>query len=365
MKGKLSIIALTMLLVACGSLRQTAEVPERLKAKKMTSLSTAEKGEGPDDGYSYRTIRDRETFIGCLMEPTDTLLSRWTISFYLHRTDVTPLSGITLKELRKSEQQMVDILNDYVDWAQQVHICFTSPRFYNHSRQYLFYDDPAGHRHLFLTFIDFGNEPEDLQRIIMVCDGGDGFWQADFDLTERKLKWFDVNGPTIYMVPGRSKEPRGLRKKSRFYSGVYAPFNYIDEEELPEAAKTFCDQGLTKNLQRREDGLFCYDILNGPRAYFDSTGNFVASMAETWDKEIDMEEYFSSMMPALETMMNIMQLDLQRHDDEGQLNVFWVERIEGKWLIGAVMRKDYEFGTEAFYTFNDQGELVGVDRLRH
>ena len=83
------------------------------------------------------------------------------------------------------------------------------------------------------------------------------------------------------------------------------------------------------------------------------------------DKEIDMEEYFSSMMPALETMMNIMQLDLQRHDDEGQLNVFWVERIEGKWLIGAVMRKDYEFGTEAFYTFNDQGELVGVDRLRH
>ncbi len=365
MKKRVILAFITLMLMPFLPKAQSSEEPERLQPKPMTSLSTVDECTQPEDSIAYYAIRNGDALIGYLMEPKDDIWSKMILSWILKDKRKNALRGITLNELREAEQQMVDILNAYVDSAQEVHRCFTPPRFYDHGRQYLFYTDSEEHQCLYVTFYDFHREPKYLCQLLAVCDGGDGFWQADFDLTARKLKWFDVNGPTIYMVPGRSKEPRGLRKKSRFYSGVYAPFNYIDEEELPEAAKTFCDQRMTKNLQRREDGLFCYDILNGPRAYFDSTGNFVASMAETWDKGIDMEEYFSSMMPALETMMNIMQLDLQRHDDEGQLNVFWVERIEGKWLIGAVMRKDYEFGTEAFYTFNDQGELVGVDRLRH
>lgn len=203
--NKRAILAfITLMLMPFLPKAQSSGEPERLQPKPMTSLSTVDECTQPEDSIAYYAIRNGDALIGYLMDPKDDIWSKMILSWILKDTRKKALSGITLNELREAEQQMVDILNAYVDSAQEVHRCFTPPRFYDHGRQYLFYTDSEGHRCLFMTFYVY-HEVEDLQRILAVCDGGDSFWQADFDLTERKLKWFDVNGPIIYNVPGRGK----------------------------------------------------------------------------------------------------------------------------------------------------------------
>ena len=210
-----SLIILTFI-PFCSNAQQDSE-PGRLLPKVMTSLSTVDEATRPEDYIAFYAIHDGNSLIGYLMEPKDDF-ANWILSgFELKENGSHALRDISLEELREAEQLMVDILNAFVDSAQEVHRCFTPPRFYEHGRQYLFYSDTLGHRCLHVTFYDYGKEDKHLRRQLAVCDGGDGFWQADFDLTTRKLKWFNVNGPSIYPVPGRSKETRGLLRQSLFY----------------------------------------------------------------------------------------------------------------------------------------------------
>lgn len=360
MKMRLSIIALALLLTACGGSRRLA-LPKRLEPKKMTSLSTVDEAVLPQDSIAYYAIRNGDSLIGYLMEPKDDLISGWTLIFILHEKGIQALRGITLEELRKAEQQMVDILNAIVDSFQEVHRCFTPPRFYDHGRQYLFYIDTLGHRNLFVTFYDYGKEDEYLRRPLSVCDGGDSFWQAKFDLTEQKLKWFDVNGPTVYSVPGRSKEPRGLLRQSFCFHATELTYKNIDEEELPERAKAFYDQQMTKNLRRRSDGIYLYDTHNGPTAYFDKKGNFMALVTDyRSDTDINLDKYFATMMPNRKIMLNKIREDMHRYGSVGLPWLFSVERIKGKWLIGATA---LDIRQTTYYTFDERGRLIGVDRM--
>ena len=205
MKKQVIISFIALVIMSFQLNAQSSGEPERLQPKPMTSLSTVDECTQPEDSIAYYAIRNGDALIGYLMEPQDDYWSGLILSWVLKDEEKKALRGITLDELREAEQQMVDILNAYVDSTLEVHRCFTPPRFYDHGRQYLFYTDSLGHKCLYITFYDYHNEPEYLCRLLMVCDGGDGFWQADFDLTERKLKWFDVNGPEIYNVPGRGK----------------------------------------------------------------------------------------------------------------------------------------------------------------
>lgn len=206
MKKRVILAFITLMLMPFLSKAQSSEEPERLKPKEMKSLSNVDEGSQPEDSIAYFAIRNGDSLIGYLMEPKDDLWSKVILSWILKDEKKKALSGITLNELREAEHQMIDILNAYVDSALEVHRCFTPPRFYDHGRQYLFYTDSVEHRCLYITFYDFHHEPKYLCRILAVCDGGDGFWRADFDLTAQKLKWFDVNGPEIYNVPGRGKK---------------------------------------------------------------------------------------------------------------------------------------------------------------
>ena len=205
MKKRVILAFILLMLMPFPSKAQMFEEPERLQPKLITSLSTVDEGTQPEDSIAYFAIRNGDSLIGYLMEPKDDSWSKMILSWILKDKRKKALRGITLNELQEAEQQMVEVLNAYVDSAQEVHRCFTPPRFYDHGRQYLFYTDSEGHRCLYVTFYDFHHEPKYLCQILAVCDGGDGFWQADFDLTARKLKWFDVNGPIIYNVPGRGK----------------------------------------------------------------------------------------------------------------------------------------------------------------
>lgn len=357
MKARLSIIALALLMAACGGSRRLA-LPERLQPKEMTSLSTVDEALQPEDSVAFYAIRNGNSLTGYLMEPKDDFVSELILGFILHEKGAQALRGITLEELRKAEQQMVDILNAIVDSAQEVHRCFTPPRFYDHGRQYLFYTDTLGHRCLFVTFYDYRGEDEYLRRPLSVCDGDDGFWRAKFDLTKQELKWFEVNGPTIYAVPGRSKEPRGLLRQSRSRYWIPVTYEDIDKEELPERAKTFCDQRLTKNLQRRSDGIYLYDIHNGPTAYFDKKGNFLALLAE-YSKGINLDDYFAATMPHRKMMLEKIGGDMQRHGIKGETLLFSVQRIKDKWMIGATTT---EICIATYYTFDDKGQLIGIDR---
>lgn len=360
---KIALTLITLILISLASSAQQPTEPERLQPKVMASLSTVDECTHPNDSIAFYAIHNGDSLIGYLMEPKDDFWSTLTLSFILKDKDKKALSGITLTELREAEQQMVDILNAYVDSAQEVHRCFTPPRFYDHGRQYLFYTDSEGHRCLYVTFYDFHHEPEYLRRILLVCDGDDGFWQADFDLTAQKLKWFSVNGPTIYPVPGRSKEKRGLMRESKFYSWFYpGKTELIDEKELPEAAKAFCDQRLTKNLSRRDDGVYFYDILNGPTAYFDSTGHFLALISGRTNPEMDLEKYISDMITSYGTMKGLIQEDIKKHGGSDDWMAFRVERITDKWLICVAAGCSNGKGFNAYYTFDDQGQLLGIDR---
>lgn len=354
-------IIVSLIILIFLSFASRSQEPERLQPKEMTTLSAVDEASQPQDSIAYYAIRNGDSLIGYLMEPKDDLVSGWTLNFILHENGIHALRGITLEELRNAEQQMVDILNAVVDSSQEVHRCFTPPRFYDHGRQYLFYIDTLGHRNLFVTFHDYGKDNEYLRRLLLVCDGDDGFWRAKFDLTEQKLKWFDVNGPTVYAVPGRSKEPRGLLQQSRFH--FWTPgltYKNIDEEKLPESAKAFCDQQMTKNLRRRSDGIYLYDIHNGPTAYFDKKGNFMALVKDyRSDTGINLDEYFSTMMPNRKIMLDKIHKDMHRHGFVGEAWLFLVERIKGKWLIGITAFDSYQ---TTYYTFDDKGQLIGVDR---
>lgn len=358
----LSLIALAFIPFCTHA--QQPEESERLLPKELTSLSTVDEALQPEDSVAFYAIRNDNSLIGYLMEPKDDFFSGLVLGFTLREKGAHALRGITLEELREAEQLMVDILNAYVDSAQEVHRCFTPPRFYEHGRQYLFYSDTMGHRCLHVTFYDYGKEDKYLRRQLAVCDGGDGFWQADFDLTERKLKRYNVNGPSIYPVPGRSKETRGLLRQSRFYYWDFElKYEDIDEEELPKEAKTFCDQRLTKNLQRRNDGIYLYDIHNGPTAYFDKDGNFLALQSNHWnEKEIDLAEYLATLMPQRKTMLKLIDEDMRQHGAVGEVSLFFVEQIDGKWLIGAYAERTSAWRPQTYYTFDAQGKLLGVDR---
>ena len=357
----LSLIALAFIPFCTHA--QQPEEPERLLPKELTSLSTVDEALHPEDSVAFYAIQNGNSLIGYLMEPKDDFISGLVLGFTLREKGDHALRGITLKELQRAEQQMVDILNAIVDSAQEVHRCFTPPRFYDHGRQYLFYTDTLGHRCMFVAFYDY-DEDESLRRPLSVCDGDDGFWQAKFDLTEQRLKWFDVNGPTIYSVPGRSKEPRGLLRQSRFYYWDFElKYENIDEEELPEGAKTFCDQRLTKNLRRRSDGIYLYDIHNGPTAYFDKDGNFLALQSNYWnEKGIDLDEYLATLMPCRKTIMDKIREDMYLKNSIENFSLFKVERIKDKWLIGVTAGGAGNRICTTYYTFDDKGQLIGVDR---
>ena len=367
MMKKIVLTFIALIIIPLASSAQQPTEPERLQPKVMASLSTVDEATRPEDYIAFYAIHDGNSLIGYLMEPKDDF-ANWILSgFELKENGSHALRDISLEELREAEQQMVDILNAFVDSAQEVHRCFTPPRFYEHGRQYLFYSDTLGHRCLHVTFYDYGKEDEYLRRQLAVCDGGDGFWQADFDLTTRKLKWFNVNGPSIYPVPGRSKETRGLLRQSRFYYWDFElKYEDIDEEELPEGAKTFCDQRLTKKLRRRSDGIYLYDIHNGPTAYFDKNGNFLALKSLYSNVEIDLEEYFTTLMPQRKTMLKLIYEDLRQHGAVDEVSLFSVERIDGKWLIGVAAQRTFargfNRGFNTYYTFDAQGKLLGVDR---
>ena len=364
MMKKIVLTFITLIIIPLASSAQQSTEPERLQPKVMTSLSTVDETTQSENDIAFYAIHNGDSLIGYLMEPKDDFVAGLAFSgFELKEKGSRALRNITLEELREAEQLMVEILNAYVDSAQEVHRCFTPPRFYDHGRQYLFFTDTLKHRCLHVTFYDYGEEDKYLRRQLVVCDGGDSFWQADFDLTERKLKRYNVNGPSIYPVPGRSKEPRGLLRQSRFYYwDLELKYEDIGEEELPEGAKTFCDQRLTKNLLRRSDGIYLYDIHNGPTAYFDKNGNFIALKSLYSNVEIDLEEYFTTLMPQRKTMLKLIHEDLRQHGAVGEVSLFYVERIDGKWLIGASARRDFNWGFNTYYSFDAQGKLLGVDR---
>ena len=205
MKARLRLIALSLLMVACSGSQRLA-LPERLQPKELTSLSTIDEALQPEDSVAFYAVRNDNSLIGYLMEPKDDFFSGLVLGFTLREKGAHALRGITLEELREAEQLMVDILNAYVDSAQEVHRCFTPPRFYDHGRQYLFYSDTMGHRCLHVTFYDYGKEAL-LDTLDTLDQAGIPYVGAGQNLEEASAPvYMEVDGKTVAFVAASRAE---------------------------------------------------------------------------------------------------------------------------------------------------------------
>lgn len=188
-----------------------------------------------------------------------------------------------LPEVQRAEEVLAEVLNLRADSAQHIAEALTAPRAYGYTRQYLFYRNAVGDTCVYVTCTEACEEVHLERSYSEWCDGDDTYWHARLNLTQRHLMDYNINGPTIKYVDGRSKEPRGLDSLSFFgWLGGAKEYFDCDYDELPQIVrrhlpKEYHIDGMTTYDGFRYEGNNHYIIYysNGTEVGFDHQGHWL------------------------------------------------------------------------------------------
>ncbi|MBR3557570.1 MAG: hypothetical protein IKN78_01680 [Bacteroidales bacterium] len=274
---------------------------------------------------------------------------------------------VGLKEVQRAEFLLAKELDLKADSSQTIQRALTAPRFYQYVRQYSFYRTMDGDTCVKINFAipDIYNCLDSYYQD--PCDGGDSFWRATLNLSKKRILNYDVNGPEIITVDGRSKEPKGLSRKCIFRNGTLYREKVITYDQLPKKVRT--------KVERTDDTTNVYIEVNckGTLYYIvfsDSTqkgyrqdGTWLFTGAENlFSGDLPAEKLLK--VPHINKMLSFIRDDMSRRgrDFKKYGKLISLEVVDKHYVIHIWYYPNIDYYKMwAAYTFDQKGDFVGID----
>lgn len=375
------IVIVALLLLAVHTTLM-AQLPERLIPLNVTALEAVDitkfpKSDNPWDNWDkpdttirFTACKGDTSVIGYVLE--DNIGIPFLLLFV--QSDSAKSYHPTLKDVQRAEVLFAEVLNFRTDSANQVPRVFLAPYFYKYVRQYIFYLNKQNDTCVYINLTESESAKEHYvdRRFLLVHDGGDYYWRAKINLTQRQLLDYSINGPIVHVSRGRNSEPEGLYYKTlncgdryKYYS--VERFNY---REYPKAVE--------RQLPPRHDnrGVSCvYHIKKGLRKYYSvefgdgvtltyrSNGKLIS--VATDDDVAGLSNEDLSLFPGADTLVNAIERDMRAigRDFRKYGTIMWIEKIKGCYVIAASYESPTPiYGMVAYYTFDRKGQISGVLR---
>lgn len=168
-----------------------------------------------DTNITFYECRNNTTTVGYLLKVRD---SHNRFNVYIRDKNGTPVH-VGLTEVQRAENLLAKELDLLADKAQWIQRALTAPHFYQYIRQYVFYLTTKGDTCVLINFTIPDNGTCLDRWFHAQCDGDDTYWVAKLNLSKGQILDYYINGPTIFVVKGRNKEPHGLENQCVFLNG--------------------------------------------------------------------------------------------------------------------------------------------------
>lgn len=344
-----------------------AQTLKRLKPVTITSMTEVKRDtveeydregrlffRGLPDNIFYQCF-DGENIVGYLIRPADT-------SSYLFRElsqDGRPVKA-DLRELNLAEAIFANSLDIMVDSAHQVPKCFTSLRFYDYQRQYVFYQNDNRDTCVYVNcFIPFDTNWHPERNYISVDDGGDYFWYARLNLSKGKLIGYELNEAADGVYGRRSRILWGRTEVSVFDDDRYA-HKEIPYISLPKAVRKLVRKKAVSRIESvaaPSQTLFRIWFRDGLVKGFDANGE---CLLVRYDQSVNSPVFYHDAIPDFDSMLDAIDADMAAHGydfrRDGMLK--WAEKIDGDRRIIVDMWKSGK-RLMVMYTINPTGQIIG------
>ena len=369
------IIIVALLLFATHT-TLLAQLPERLIPLNVTALEAVDvtklpKSDNPWDNWDrpdttirFTACKGDTSVIGYIME--ENIGIPFLLPFV--HSDSAKSYHPTLGDVQRAEVIFAEVLNLRTDSANQVPRVFLAPYFYQYIRQYIFYLNKQNDTCVYINLVQFQRAKEygvD-SRFLQVCDGGDYYWRAKINLTQRQLLDYSINGPIVHVSRGRNSEPEGLVKavSKKYEKYKLTSFNYREypkaiERQLPAkhdssgvTRVTIYSKGLRKYYR-----VFFGD---GVALIYRSNGKIVSA-----DNLNGLSKEDLSLFPGADTLVNAIERDMSSRGRDFRKNgsIYMIDKIKNCYVIATVCETTNPiYNIKVWYTFDRKGRIIGVVR---
>lgn len=322
-----------------------------------------------DTSITFYECRNDRGVVGFLLDFHDNRPFRGYKSTWDHTSNSSEGIAIHagLKEVQRAEILLAKELDLKADSSQIIRRALTAPRFYQYVRQYIFYVEEDGDTCASINFAI----PEEYDclnsRYLMVCDGGDDYWNAVLNLSKGQILHYYVNGPEIITVKGRSKEPQGLHRNCIFRNGTLCREEVITYNQMPQKVQAKVENHRdTTNvyIEVHHKGQLYYlifrdSIQKGYRQ--DGTWLFTGAKnlfcGDLPGKHLQKVPHINKMLSYIHDDMSRRGRDFKKYGKLISLEVVDKHYVIHIWYYPNI---DY-YKMWAAYTFDHNGDFVGID----
>ncbi|MBR6161897.1 MAG: hypothetical protein IKQ75_08530 [Bacteroidales bacterium] len=322
-----------------------------------------------DTSITFYECRNDKGTVGFLLDLHDSRPFHGYKAIWEHTSNSSEGIAIHagLKEVQRAEILLANELDLKADSSQIIRRALTAPRFYQYARQYIFYVEEDGDTCASINFAI----PEEFDclnnRYLMVCDGGDDYWNAVLNLSKGQILNYYVNGPEIKTVMGRNKEPHGLIRNCIFRNGTLYREEAITYNQLPKKVQTKVENPHdTTNayIEVHHKGQLYYLIFsNSIQKGYRDDGTWLFTGAEDLFCG-DLPENQWQKVPHIKKMLSYIHDDMSRRgrDFPKYGKLISLEVVDKHYVIHIWYYPDIDYYKMwAAYTFDRKGDFVGID----
>ena len=322
-----------------------------------------------DTSITFYECRNDKGTVGFLLDLHDSRPFHGYKAIWEHTSNSSEGIAIHagLKEVQRAEILLANELDLKADSSQIIRRALTAPRFYQYARQYIFYVEEDGDTCASINFAI----PEEFDclnnRYLMVCDGGDDYWNAVLNLSKGQILNYYVNGPEIKTVMGRNKEPHGLIRNCIFRNGTLYREEAITYNQLPKKVQTKVENPHdTTNayIEVHHTGQLYYLIFsNSIQKGYRDDGTWLFTGAEDLFCG-DLPENQWQKVPHIKKMLSYIHDDMSRRgrDFPKYGKLISLEVVDKHYVIHIWYYPDIDYYKMwAAYTFDRKGDFVGID----
>ena len=322
-----------------------------------------------DTSITFNECRNDTGVVGYLLDFHDNQPFRGYRSIWKHTSNSSEGIAIHvgLKEVQRAEILLAKELDLKADSSQEIQRALTAPRFYQYTRQYIFYVEEGGDTCVSINFAI----PEEYNcmdsRYLTVSDGGDDYWNAVLNLSKGQILHYYVNGPEIITVKGRSKEPHGLSRDCIFRNGAKWREKVIPYNQLPKKVRTrVVNPNDTTNvyIEVFHKGQLYYTIFSDSiQKGYQHNGTWLFTGAENLFCG-DLPERHLQKVPHIKKMLSYIHDDMSRRgrDFKKYGKLISLEVVDKYYVIHIWYCPNIDYYKMwAAYTFDRNGDFEGID----
>ena len=316
-----------------------------------------------DTNITFYECRNNTATVGYLLKVRD---SHDRFNAYIRDKNGTPIL-VGLTEVQRAENLLAKELDLLADKAQYIQRALTAPHFYQYIRQYVFYLTTKGDTCVLINFT-IPDNGTCLDRMFHAqCDGDDTYWVATLNLSKGQIQEYYINGPTIFVVKGRNKEPHGLGNQCVFLNGRWRHEKTIPYSKLPQKIKNLVTNPQDTTLiyeQSLYKGHYYYAIFTDSiqRGYHANGKWMFTGAKELYWGNLPVESLQS--VQHIKQMLTYIHEDMSRRGQDFAINgkIISLEVVKRHYVIHIKFKpEDIYCASWVAYTFDLNGNFVGID----